>query len=328
MINRSALVVYLLIFASGVDADHASEQVQAWLERMHVGNNTLSFDGTFVYSRDNSISAMRIVRSVTDSGVRERLVSLGGNGREVIRDKDSVVCILPDRETVVVEKGRPKSEFPPKFPMKIGKLEAYYEFYVDEDVKERVAGQPTALITITPKDSFRYGYRLWVDRKTGLLLKSRLLDGGQSPVEQFMFTQIEYLDKVPEELLQPAVDGKEFAWYEADGGAASLAKAAGKAWEFSGMPPGFDLDVQRAHNLARSKNPADHLVLSDGLASVSVFIENHDEDDTNLIGGSRMGAINAYGREMNGYHVTAVGEVPQAAVKLISESVRYKNSTQ
>ena len=327
MINRSTLTVTLLVFTAGVSADHATELAQSWLERMHRAAKTQNYDGTFVYSRDNSMNAMRIIHAVDKGGVRERLVSLDGNGREVIRSSDSVICILPDRETVVVEKGQPKENFPPRFPMRVGRLAAYYEFDVNEQNNERVAGQTTAQITITPKDGFRYGYRLWVDRQTGLLLKSRLLDDHSKPVEQFMFTRIEYLNEVPEKLLQPGVDGKAFTWYEADDREQAVGDRREQGWELTKTPPGFELDFHREHSFARSKQLTKHLVLTDGLASVSVFIEPHyetEEVEENLMGGSRMGAINAYGRVLNGYHVTAVGEVPQAAVRMISESVNYK----
>lgn len=93
------------------------------------------------------------------------------------------------------------------------------------------------------------------------------------------------------------------------------------------LPAGFEQDMTRIHQIPTSIMPVEHRIYSDGLASVSVFIEkNAEKGEDNLFGGSHMGAVNAHGRTLNGYHVTVVGEVPQATVKMIGESVRYRES--
>jgi sigma-E factor negative regulatory protein RseB len=239
----------------------------------------------------------------------------------VIRDNKKVTCILPDTKAVVVEKGRPKGKFPPPFPSSIQELNKYYQFSLAN--QQKVAGQLAQQIYIKPKDQYRYGHRLWVDVKTGLLLQKYLLNEAGKPLEKFMFTRIEYKDHIPDELLQPRKIGKEFTWYQADdvppGGKNGL-----QHWQVGWLPAGFTQDTQREHKLPANNKPLEHMVFSDGLASISVFIEPQGDKDNHLTGGSSMGAVSAHGKHIDGFHVTVVGEVPQIAVRKVCASVSRK----
>ena len=139
-----------------------------------------------------------------------------------------------------------------------------------------------------------------------------------------MFTEIEFMEQVPEHMLQPEVSADEFTWYEAQEVAGKTeSQTPENAWAITNLPDGFNSDMQRRHNMP-NKTAVRHMVFSDGLASVSVFIEKHKTDAANITGASRMGAVNAYGRKLNSHHVTVVGEVPSATVRLIGESVIHK----
>jgi sigma-E factor negative regulatory protein RseB len=322
---KSKLAVAFLTVAVPLHVVWASsvEDVQAWLKKMHHAAHMINYDGTFVYGQHNQLSSMRIIHSVSGDGERERLISMDGTGREVIRDENTVTCILPDSQSVMVEKSRPDSDFPPTFPMEVGHLSKYYHLSLAG--KGQVAGRTTQKILITPLDNLRYGHALWVDEKTGLVLKTHLLNEKGKPVEQFMFTQIKFMDKVPEKLLEPGIKGENFTWYEAKDTSQKMETGKKSPWQVTELPPGFREDMKRMHRMPNSKMPVEHQVYSDGLASVSVFIEKITGDDKdNLYGSSHMGAVNAHGRKLNGYHVTVVGEVPQAAVMMIGESVKYK----
>ncbi len=324
MINKLLLVTFLQLPA----LVHATElgEVQQLLKKMQHAAHMQSYDGTFVYSQgENRLSAMRIIHSADNQGERERLVSLDSIGREVIRDSKGVICILPDRNAVVVEKDRPPSQFPPKFPDKLDYLKDQYTFSLEG--VEKVAGQLARKLVVKPNDNFRYGHRLWIDDKTGLLLKTHLVNEQGKLVEQFMFTHIKYMKRVPDKLLTPSVDSTKFTMYEsADIKPKTTAIKPGFMWQVTKLPPGFKRDYQRHVNMPTSKTASDQLVFSDGLASISVFIENthNNLDDPNLEGRTNMGAVNAHGKTFKDYHVTAVGEVPQETVKMISESVIVK----
>jgi len=321
-LSRSSLLALGLLFPMLVLAAEPLEETEAWLQKMQRAAHTLNYEGTFVYGHDNNLSSMRIIHRADAQGEQERLIALDGSGREVVRNDDRVTCIMPDTQSVVVESKRPRKQFPPAFPMRIHNLVAIYRFRLAGE--QQVAGRTTQRIDIQPRDAYRYGHHLWIDRKTGLLLKTHLVDKQGRPVEEFMFTRIRFLKKVPDEWLQPAVDASRFARYEAR-------QAPQQALDnppeviIGWMPPGFHEDLQQMQRLPASTHPVEHLVYSDGLASVSLFLEEEVERDTaNLVGATRMGAVNAHGRSLGDYHVTVVGEVPHITVKKISTAVKLK----
>lgn len=320
-----SIIGLLLSVLSNVNADVGNSKsvskdlVESWLSKMHKAAHMVNYQGIFVYGQKNNLSSMRIIHSADSTGERERLLSLDGTGREVIRTKNSVTCILPDSKSVMVEKNRPKSNFPPAFPVKINQLSRNYTFYLA--AKEMVAGQTAQKIIIQPKDKFRYGHALWIDDKTGLLLKTHLMNENKQAVEKFMFTQIEFMKKVPEKLLKASISGENFTWYES-GKAKKEEKNIPSKWRVKHLPSGFHTDMNRKHVMPRSGIAIEQLVYSDGLSSVSVFIEKHSTKDDQITGHSQMGAINACGRVLkNGIHVTVVGEVTHAAVKMMCDSV-------
>jgi sigma-E factor negative regulatory protein RseB len=299
------------------------EEVQAWLEKMQRAAHTVNYEGTFVYGQENRLSSMRIIHRVTPQGEQERLISMDGTGREVIRDGSKVTCFLPDTNAVVVEKSRPKRQFPPEFPMKIDELKDFYTFSLAGN--SRVAGHITQGIKILPKDPFRYGHHLWVEKKTGLLLKTHLLNEQGKPIEQFIFTQVMFLDNVPDEQMVTAVDSQGYTWYEAKE-SSEQTQSEQPDLNIAWLPGGFKEDMARMQKMPTGGMPVKHMVFSDGLSSVSVFFEEGAEHDpANLVGGSRMGAINAHGRSMGEYHVTVVGEVPHVTVQKICEAITYTN---
>ena len=299
------------------------EEVQRWLEKMQHAAHMVNYEGTFVYGQQGQLSSMRIIHRVTPEGEQERLISMDGTGREVIRDGNKVTCYLPDSNAVVVEKSRQTKQFPPEFPMKLDELKDYYTFSLMGS--SRVAGHLTQGIKILPKDSYRYGHHLWVEKKTGLLLKTHLLDEHNKPIEQFVFTQVSFLDQIPDEQLVPAMDTQQFTWYEANDSSDKANKEEPDlniAW----LPGGFKQDMKRMQKMPTGGMPVKHMMFSDGLSSVSIFIEEDvQHDPANLMGGSRMGGINAHGRRLDDYHVTVVGEVPHLTVQKICDAITTTN---
>jgi len=313
-------LLFLLIPTAVIAVEN--EEIEAWLQKMHKAAHMQNYSGKFVYQQGKQLSLMKIIHASGKDGEYERLISLDDVGREIIRSKGTVTCILPDSKSVVVEKARPEQQFPPKFPMKISHLKNQYRFMLDKI--ESVAGRRSQKIVIAPSDSYRYGHRLWIDNETGLLLKTHLIDEDGQLLEQFMFTQIEFMDVIPDKLLKPRTISDAYTWYQAEPNKQTdTDTGSDSGWIAKQLPAGFDGDMDRSHNMP-NKKLVRHLVFTDGLASVSIFIERSQKRSANLVGSSRIGAVNAYGRLLNGYYVTAVGEVPNATVKLIGESVVYE----
>jgi sigma-E factor negative regulatory protein RseB len=324
MRNKVVLIAVVYFWTLLALADSSNpETIQNWLEKMAHAGHMQNFSGTFVYGKDSDLTVMKIFHRADEFGELERLISMDGSGREVIRSNNLVTCVLPDKNSVVVEKSRPISKFPPSFPTKVSEL-SYYTFSLKQ--QDNIAGHQSQKIAVIPKDNFRFGYHLWIDVKTGLLLKSLLISEKDEMIEQFLFTNLKYHDKLDDNLFKPSIEGKKYSWFQAKKESASEVKAVSlKEWEFVKLPPGFKVSLKRNHTMPRGDSPLKHFVISDGLATVSVYIENHISENSDLIGGTSMGAVNAYGRHLDEYHVTAVGEVPMVTAKMICESTRFNS---
>lgn len=300
------------------------KSARAWLSVMSEAVKTLNYEGVFIYIHGKKIESMKIIHQADARGERERLLSLNGAAREIIRDNSSLTCILPDNKAVVVEKSRPR-KYIPEALLKINhKLEVHYKLAVIGN--DRVAGKPVKVIAIIPRDKFRYGHRIWIDKKTGMLLRSDVVNEKGVAVEQFMFTHINIMKKINDASLKPAISGKDFTWYRPKNNSKSaIAKHRERQWKVTGMPAGFKQKMYAEHALPTSRMPVDHFVLTDGLSSVSVYVEKTMDTRKLLKGTTSMGAVNAFGRVVQGYQVTVMGEVPMATVILIGRSVKPIN---
>ncbi len=292
-----------------------------WLERMSQAAHQLNYDGTFVYSHDGHMQTMRIVHSSNNGIERERLLSLSGPSREVIRDNDKVTCILPDDNEVMVENTGPGRRLPLDLSARLGSLEQYYKFADGGD--ERIAGHNSRKIIISPLDSYRYGHALWLHHDKGLLLRSELYNEEGAVVEQLMFTALEFHDSLPAGLLEPETQGRDVVWQRDM--ERTVQPGEEELWRVGELPPGFVLENHRHHVMTGSSAQVEHLLFSDGLASVSVFIEPETEGNAGFIGGSRLGAVNAYTRSHQGHYITVVGEVPPLTARRIAESVALRH---
>ena len=308
------------VWASG--QRHKIPSPEIWLQRMNAALRDRNYTGTFVYIHGDHLETMQVAHRADAQGGIERLVSLTGPPREVIRDHKSVQCVMPDSRMVLVERRYAAAHFPAALPSSVpaARLSAYYDF---KDLGEdRIAGYQSKIIGVLPHDGYRYGYRLWLDVHTGMLLRSDLLDSHGHTVERVMFTSLQYPRNIPGAELKATEIRPGFIW-NIQGDSERLSAAEERVhWQASHLPPGFVLSLKDVQRVAGIPQPVRHLVYSDGLASVSVFAEANAPGRNALIGPSQMGAVNAFGRQVADHHLTVVGEVPAATVELIAESMR------
>ena len=272
----------------------------------------------FIYRRQGRMDTMRIIHKVDENGVKERIVSLTGFAREVIRDKNSVTCILPDNESVMVEKSNPRQFKISQLPEQISKVSEYYTFSIAG--QDRVANRPAWVVDILPKDEYRYGYQLWIDLDTKLLLKSELKDKKGAPLEQFFFAKLQILEEIPDEWLKPEISGVGYTWHD-NSSADSPVHKSDVFWKVTWMPDGFVMSDHEIQNVDESQMPVEHLMYSDGLALVSVFVEKLNQSMNVVTGSSSMGGVNTFSTMTDSYLITAIGEVPRDTVKLFANSV-------
>lgn len=307
----SALIVFPAEARFGDDPDR-------WLRQMETALATINYRGTFVYIHDDQAETMLVYHRVGPDGTRERLVSLNGSAREIVRNDDEVKCILPDDKAVFVEKRHEGGTLARGIPLNAVRNGEHYEFELLG--AGRIAGRSAQLVAIKPRDGFRYGYQLWLDQDTGLPLRSELVNDEGQPIEKMMFTEIEIGTAIDDKLLESSVSGDDFTWHVRGGKDEPVAERVTPV-TFETLPPGYEVVSVETH--PDSEEPSYHVVLSDGLASVSVFAEPLEEGKPSLAGPSRLGAVNAFGIRLEDHHVTVVGEVPEATVMAIGEAVSF-----
>lgn len=314
---RSFLLLTLALVATPAAARFGDDP-DNWLRQMETALESVNYRGTFVYIHGDQAETMLVYHRVGPDGTRERLVSLNGSAREVLRNDDEVKCILPDDKTVFVEKRHDGATVARGIPLNAVRNSDHYTFELLET--GRIAGRSAQRIAIKPKDEFRYGYELWLDESTALPLRSELVNDKGEPIEKMMFTEIEIGVPIDDALLEASVSGEDFVWHVSGGEETTVAELDTPV-TFESLPPGYE--IVTAETRQGSDMPSWHLVLSDGLASVSVFAEPLEAGKPSLVGLSTLGAVNAFGVRMDKRHITIVGEVPEAAVTAIGEAVRF-----
>jgi sigma-E factor negative regulatory protein RseB len=304
--------VALLALAAPALAQDAAE----WLERMNQAVDTLNYRGTFVHVLGGATETLKIVHRNAEGQSGERILSLDGAGREIVRQGEEVQGILPDRRVVLLETRRDVSPLVSALPSSSAALEPHYAIELGGTV--RVADRAAQVLEINPRDEFRYGYTLWLDRETAMPLQSQLVDEQGQIVEQILFTEIEVPADVGREELKPTIDTRGFTVLRARD---SAALAEEIPWRAANVPGGFRLSVATHSAIAGSDTPVGHLVYSDGLATVSVFIEDPRTQAEVVEGFSSVGSTNAFSLTLRGRKVTAIGEVPRQTVRTIASSL-------
>lgn len=302
----------------------AEELGRDWIENMSRAMQDETYVGTFVYIHDADVETMKIYHSKIDGVEHERLLSMNGEAREIIRDADSVVCIWPGSKSVIVSKAQPRTPFPQFEPQQLDALAEFYAFRKGRDA--RVAGRRTAVIDIVPLDNYRYGYRLWIDTETFLLIRSTMNDASGRAVEQVMFTDISFPDTVPLEMFSASTSGHRHEWMLDNAAPVQpvepIIKADIPGVDEMALPGGFELVSDKVTSVGAASDTNRRLMYSDGLASLSVFITNATgASDGELIGTTSMGAVNAFGIRHDSWHATVVGEVPRATVEMLGKSM-------
>jgi sigma-E factor negative regulatory protein RseB len=225
---------------------------------------------------------------------------------------------------VVEHRKSSEKSFPSILPHRLDQLSSYYSLGLGKG--DRVANRATQLVYIKPKDAYRYGYQLWADEKTGLLLRANLINEKGRVIEQFMFTNISIGKKVRSIDLKPGYSGTKWAWHREKETKPDSKKEV--HWNASRLPKGFSLfSLSRRifRNTPMGNMPVEHLVYSDGLAAISVFIEPRDKKGKpKMRGATGMGAVHAFGTVINNHQITVVGEVPAATVAMIGNSITYR----
>lgn len=307
--------------ASGGDKDIGSGRgertVGEWLARMHDASRQRSYIGTFVVSSSNgAMSSARIWHACDGQRQVERVDTLSGEKRSTFRRDDEVLTFLPESKTVRRERREALGLFPELLKPDVT---AIREFYTARRVgTERVAGFDADIVQLLPKDALRFGYRIWSEKKSGLVVKMQTLDAGGKVLEQAAFSELQLdapvrMDRIARMMAVPV------GWRVEQPDAVKTSAAA-EGWALKAPVPGF-------RPMSCYKRPAEGVlqwIFSDGLASVSVFVEPYDRDRHVQEGVFASGATHTLTRRLQDWWITAVGEVPPATLRTFSLSLERR----
>lgn len=318
-------VVVLMLAASPVwAADEALTTACGWLERMNQAISSLEYEGHFVYQHGSTMEAMRIRHEITDQGPREHLLSLNGKAKEVIRDDDSILVLENSGDHVDVRRKAAFARVTPVPAAALETLDKNYSFLVGDQT--RVAGQQGQVIALKPRDKYRYGYRLTLEQNTALPLDLAVLDSDGELVSRIMYTNLDVVGQTEQRRsaseLRPllaSVTTGDFDKQEKER-PSQVEDAAKSRWRFDILPSGYTLKSYRQKQMAAGRM-LEHFVFSDGLATLSVYVED-SKGDKGLSGTTSVGPVNAMGKVVGEYQFTVVGEVPPAALEVVLSGVR------
>ena len=321
------VVFALFLLTSGnIFADEHAVTGHQLLGKMLSFADQNNYQGTFVFMHDGQLESMKIVHGVSDGEVKERLTALSGEPREIMRDSETVTCIWPNRRLVTVEPASSDHGIPTIVPKELETIEHNYRVSVGG--MKRIAGQACRLVKIRPIDYFRYGYNLCIQTQTGMLLRSQMFHPRGGLLEEVMFTSLDYLEEIDQQEFEPVYDVEGYTWRKTNFGTQDSDNSVefDNSWRVSKLPPGFSVSKISRRLMSTSDEPVQHMVVSDGFATVSVFIVKPRELNGLHEGRSRHGAINTFSRGFNDHQITVLGEVPDATVEMIGTSIMYDGS--
>lgn len=293
-----------------------------WLRTMAFAAHQTNYSGVFAYQSGGRVEMSRITHIYDKDGEHERLEGLDGLRREIIRNNDKVWIYLGDKK-VRVEKRLAQHGFPSLLPEQIQAIRENYQVIQGEE--DRVADYHAHTVVFQPRDNLRYAHKMWAHSESGLLLKAVVLDKQGIVIEQYAFSQLNIGGNVNRNWNTPNESEAVLMAHQSELSPQPKAgiESASCGWQVDAMPPGFKKMHELRRTISDKKFPVVHIVYSDGLAGISVFIEKVSESTDINLGLSSQGAVHIYSRMVGDNLVTVVGEVPPRAVIQVADSVRY-----
>lgn len=316
LMRYCAAALTLMITAVAVSADTTTPN--EWLDRMSMAVKTMNFEGTVIRRRDGLSEAVKVLHKIVDGVVHEKVVTQEGNGLEIIRIGNEVRYILPDKKSVLVDHWNDDSALFSTLPARDLRFGNEYDLSIVRE--ERVAGRQALVLAIRPHDSYRYGHRIWLDSETSFPLRTELVAGDGALIEQLKFVEIKLDSDISRTALKSSFSLAGYTWYSEP--ARSEVVDVESQWISDELPAGFRLLSTTNEMMANSDVPVVHIVFSDGLATVSVFIATNQ--DGAVPENSAVGASSSYSVERNDCIITVIGKVPLATVRRIAVSMRQQ----
>jgi sigma-E factor negative regulatory protein RseB len=314
--RAGAVLLGVLALSPAAHAESNNSDGIAWLQRMATAARQLSYSGIFTYRYGDYSESSKISHIADELGELEKLESLEGPVREIIRNKDEVWCYLPELKAVKIERAETRRFFP---ALIANPVQLFGESYrIKQLGKDRVAGRGCQVLALEPKDNMRYGYRLCAELESGLLLRANMLRGKDEILEQFAFNEIRIGPLIPRESLKSKFSGENWPHHNPP-----VIEASG--WTVQNLPVGFKKVMELKRTMANRPERVAHLLYSDGLAAVSVFVEPRTGEPKQTSRPVQQGPVSFYTKQIASYNIIVLGEVPPGAVLQIANSVTQQS---
>jgi sigma-E factor negative regulatory protein RseB len=316
-----------MALAQSPPANKADAQVSQWLMRLHAAANKMAYSGTFVVNAGDNMSSSRIWHVCDEQAQMERVEALTGESRITLRRNNEVLTLLPERQLAIAETRESLTLFPNWLHQADSSIAQFYRLLPQG--QQRLAGLMADVVQLAPVDALRFGYRVWTEQKTGVVMKLQTLDSAQNLLEQAAFSELQ--------LASSLSMGQLLAMMQATQGYRVVrpqmlqTSAEQEGWVFKQVAPGFKpMNCHKpAVTSSPSSRPKDTLqcVFSDGLASVSLFIETYDaaQHAKPLAHADfTMGATHMLNQRLGAWWLTAVGEVPRQTLAVFVSHLERK----
>jgi len=321
-LSRPLWAAFLWAVAQTACADPLPQDELSWLKTIAYAAHRTDYSGTFVYQYGSHVEASRITHISDKDGEHERLESLDGTRREIIRNNDQVWIYQGDDRKPKFGPRLGGKTFPALLPEQLSVLGANYVMTQSEE--GRVAGFHVHMITFQPKDNLRFTRKMWAHNDSGLLLKSAVLDDRGHMVEQYTFTELTIGDAVERRWLESLKNIPDNYRQMPAAPKAGSAPLQATGWKVDALPAGFKKIVETNRQLRGHNSRAVHMVFTDGLAAISIFIESAQDRSDVTPGLSSQGAMQIFSKITNdGRLITVVGDVPPQTAMQVADSVRY-----
>ena len=277
------------------------------LSRAALAAETVNYSGNYIYQYGQSLANYQITHLIEAGLSTERRILMNGEAKEYLRVGDKVSMYPPQASDFVLDRRYTSRLFPNHLPSDLPELLNSYG--VSKMGRDRVAGRETAVYQLEPLDAYRYPQRFWVDEESGLILKWLMMGMRQEMVQAFSFAQIQIGGKIDRKLLKPSNPVRPVVVVDGE-----IADAANDPrWLIKPTIPGFKLIKQTTRHLAHKQREVLHHLYSDGVVTLSVFIEPMNSNIP--LGLAHQGPIHLFARQIGGQLVSCLGEVPAATVE-------------
>ncbi len=317
-----ALVLLATSFNAVADAEPSENQqtLNAWqvLEKSAYAARELNYEGQFIYVNGEQTRTVDITHM--NYGGREvaRNVVLDANQREVYSKGNDVVIFQPTNKNVIIKKRRGKNLFPAMLPTDLSTIKTSYRAQLAGT--EFVANREAQIVELLPVDAYRYSYKVWTDVKFGLILKMTLLNANHKTLEQIYFNKLSMLNSQNPNWFEPKIDmSKQYVTEKS-----TPVTPVDNNWQVTNLPAGYQKINHIQRHVRGQDAMVDQMVFSDGIASVSVFIEPLTKGQRPKKGHMLMGSTNMCANVVEGHQVIVVGEVPEMTVQTIAKAVSLK----